>query len=217
MKDLKLKDINLLAVGNTIQLVGAIWKGEGRMLLCMFPEHHGGLYDEPSAEFHYGTDDEPGEKVPVRTLNMNSDEWNKFIRQTDLLETEVLAKDADGKVAKIIIRKSGRQISQTVCWEVYNRDGYKCRYCGAGPGIPLTVDHLILWEEGGPSIRENLLTSCRKCNKTRGNTPYAEWIESFYYKRVSRGISALTREDNLAVVATLASIPRMLHKPNKRK
>lgn len=214
---MEFKDLNLLAVGNTIQLVGAIWEGDGQMLLCMFPEHEGHLYDEASAEFHYGTDEEPGDEVPVRTLNMTSDEWNQFIKQTDLMETEVLSKAADGTVAKIIIRKSGRQIAQTVCWEVYDRDDYKCRYCGIGPGIPLTVDHLVLWEEGGPSTKENLLASCRRCNKARGNTPYAEWLESSYYKRASRGISALTREDNLAIVATLDKIPRNLHKPSKRK
>lgn len=212
-----LKDINLLDVGNTIQLIGAVWEGEGKLYVCPFPEYHGSFYDEANAEFYFSDDGEKG-KVEVVTLNMNSEEWNQFIRQTDLLETEVLAKaNGDSGITKIIIRKSGRQIAQTVSWEVYDRDGYKCRYCGAGPGIPLTVDHLVLWEEGGPSTHANLLSACRKCNKTRGNKPYDEWLQHPFYQKVSRGLTEEVRQANLDLVPTLTTIPRMLHKPSKRK
>lgn len=214
---MKFEDLNILDIGNTIQLVGAVWEGNGKMYLCMFPEHHGSLYDEVNAEFYFGTDDSPGDEVPVQTLNMDSHEWNKFIRQTDLLETEVLARAADGNLAKVIIRKSARNIAQSVSWEVYHRDEFKCQYCGIGPGVPLTVDHLVLWESGGPSIPGNLLSACKKCNKARGNTPYAEWLQSPFYRRVSRGLTEAVREANLAIVPTLDAIPRNLHKPSKRK
>lgn len=219
MEDLKLEDINLFAVGNTIQLVGAIWEGEGRMLLCMFPEHEGSLFDEANVEFSYGNEkDGYSSDMAVRVLNMNSEEWNRFIKQTDLLETEVVAAAGeDGKLAKIIIRKSGRQIAQTVSWEVYKRDDFKCRYCGAGPGIPLTVDHLVLWEEGGPSTHANLVTADRTCNKRRGNLPYDQWLEHPYYKKVSRNLTEEQRKANRDLAKTLDAIPRLLHKPSKRK
>jgi HNH endonuclease len=213
----KLSDLNLLDVGNTIQLVGAIWHGEGKMYLCMFPESNGGLYDEANAEFWFGDDGEGG-TAEVETLNMDSEEWNKFIKQTDLLETEVLsAAGEDGKLAKIIIRKSARNIAQNVSWEVYDRDGYKCRYCGVGPGIPLTVDHLVLWEEGGPNLHANLVTADKRCNRKRGNLPYDQWLEHPYYKKVSANLTEEQREANRKLAATLAAIPRMLHKPSKRK
>jgi len=194
----KFEDLDILKIGNSIQLAGALWIGEGKNYLCLFPE-------------------ESLTSDSFEVLEMNSDQWVEFLRQSDLLETEVLTKASDGSVTKAILRKSARQVAQQVSWSVYLRDNWKCRYCGAGPGIPLTVDHLVLWESGGPSIPGNLLSACKKCNKARGNTPYAEWLQSKFYRRVSQGLSALVRQDNLDIVPTLDAIPRNLHKPSKRK
>jgi hypothetical protein len=123
---MKFSDLNLLSFGNTIQLTGAIYSGEGKSFLCFFP----------------------GDKndLPQEILELTTEEWNEMIKQTDLLEAEVLARASDGRLAKIVLRKSARQISQGVSWNVFRRDGYKCRYCGKDK-VPLTVDHLILWEE----------------------------------------------------------------------
>jgi hypothetical protein len=152
----------------------------------------------------------------THVLDMDRDDWARFIRQTDLLEVEVLAATGDNKkLAKAVIRKSQRQISQGVSWQVYKRDGYRCRYCAA-EGVPMTVDHLVLWEDGGPSIPENLVTACRRCNKTRGNTEYGAWLRHPYYRKVSRGLIMAAQEANEAVLHTLAAIPRMVHKPSKR-
>lgn len=211
------KDLNLLSVGNTIQIAGAIWIGEGKAYLCMFPGEDGVIGDgvsEVRPAVFMPTDGSDSLKVEV--LSMTTDEWEQFIRQTDIMEAEVLAEGPDG-ITKSIIRKSARQIAQDISWKVYLRDNFKCRYCGRGPGIPLTVDHLVLWEEGGPSTEANLLSACKKCNKTRGNTQYADWLRSPYYRKVSQGLSALVRKDNQDLVPTLDAIPRMLHKPTKRK
>lgn len=126
------------------------------------------------------------------------------------METEILTQAEDGKLVKAIVRKSTRQIEQGVSWAVYRRDNFRCRYCAADK-VPMTVDHLVLWEEGGPSIEENLVTCCRRCNKTRGDTPYAEWLESPYYKKVSRRLLSMVREDNLALVDKLVDIPLRVH------
>jgi hypothetical protein len=193
----KFEQLDLLKVGNTIQLAGAIWVGEGKTYLCLFP----------------------GEQVemPVDTLEMTLPEWEQFLRQTDLMEAEVLAAGPDGRAVKSIVRKSARQIAQHITWAVYRRDRFKCRYCGRGPGIPLTVDHLVLWEEGGPSTEANLVSACKKCNKTRGNTQYADWLNHPYYQKVSKNLSAVLQQANFDLTATLDGIPRMLHKPSKRK
>jgi 5-methylcytosine-specific restriction endonuclease McrA len=37
----------------------------------------------------------------------------------------------------------------------------------------------------GASVEDNLITACRKCNKTRGNMLYEDWLNSDYYKKVS--------------------------------
>lgn len=186
----KLSDINLLSVGNTIGMVGAIYAGEGKTLLVFFP----------------------GEKRehPIDDLEMDSEEWKTFLRQTDILETEILTKANDREVTKAIVRKSQRSIDGVLQWKVFKRDFYKCRYCGKDD-LPLTVDHLVLWEEGGPTIEENLVAACKKCNKARGNTQYVEWLQHPHYLRVSKNLSALVRADNEALVSALASISKLVH------
>lgn len=187
-----LDQLNVMDMGHTIQVSGVIYADSEVVYLCMMP-------DEPI-----------GDRV-VRVLDLDLEAWKKIIRQTDLLETEVLAKASDGKLAKVIIRKSTRQVEQGVSWAVFRRDGFKCRYCAADD-VPLTVDHLITWEDGGPSIEANLLTSCRKCNKTRGTMPYEQWIQSPYYMEKTALLRGLQlTQDNLALVPTLADIPLRVH------
>jgi hypothetical protein len=213
----KLSDLNILDIGNTIQLEGAIFVGNGKMYLCMFPGHNGiVVHDEAGDEVVFVAFEDGAPFPTVETVCMNTDEWNTFFRQTDLLETEVLAKSSDGKLAKVVLRKSQRNIAQEVSWKVYKRDDYKCRYCGRDD-VPLTVDHLVLWEEGGPSTEANLVSACKKCNKARGNMQYDAWLQSPFYNRASKGLTVTTRQDNLDLASTLAAIPRQMHVPSKRK
>jgi len=185
---MKLSDINIYDVGNKWGLMGAIYGDEDGVLICMLPEN---TVPPPKMDF----------------LDMNDEDWQRFLRQSDLLEVEILAKATDGKLAKAILRKTQRVIESRVQWGVYKRDNYHCRYCGRD-GVPLTVDHVICWEVGGLSIPENLVTSCRKCNKVRSNTPYEEWLEHQYYLEKSHGLTQETKKANQDLVATLGTIPR---------
>ena len=191
MKEEQFSEINLLDIGNVIQISGAIWTGNGKNYLCFIP----------------GENDPENETV---SLDISLEEWKSFIRQSDLLETEILARDTEDKLVKIIYRKSNRQIDQNIQWKVFQRDNYTCRYCGR-TGLPLSVDHVVLWEEGGPSTEENLITACKKCNKTRGSQQYPNWVISEYYYKVSRGIDEETRQKNAAIIQTMDSIPRRIH------
>jgi len=184
-----INQLNIMDMGHTIQVVGVIYADEEIAYLCMMPE-------------------EPIGDRQVRVLELDQEDWKKIIYQTDMLETEVLQKAPDGKLAKVIIRKSTRQIEQGVSWAVFRRDGYRCRYCGRDD-VPLTVDHVITWEDGGPSIEDNLVTSCRKCNKARGTMPYAEWIKSPYYKK--NRIAPDVREKNQQLQFKLDAIPLRTH------
>lgn len=210
---MKFSKLDLMSVGNTRQLAGAVFAGEGDLLLCLFPEDRGDISSDSFGgppEFR-GRD---GEVLDVVVLDMNGDEWKKFVRQTDVLETEVLQGASDGKLAKAVLRKSARQIEARISWEVFRRDGYACRYCGRDD-VPLTVDHLVLWEEGGPSVPENLVSACKKCNKTRGNTPYAEWLKSPGYARVSSSLPGEVHQRNLLLVDALDSIPRRVSRRSR--
>jgi 5-methylcytosine-specific restriction endonuclease McrA len=188
VKRIALSDINLLDIGNEIVMVGAVYQGKGLTFTALFPDET--------------LDDYPDEMLLTR------EEWETLLRQADHLDTEVDVTDADGMIRKAILRKSQRLIDTHAAAFVYERDGHRCRYCGKG-GIPLTVDHLVLWEEQGPSTPENLVASCRKDNKTRGRMQYADWLRFPYYLKVSQALTPAQRVANEALLATLDSIPRV--------
>ena len=189
----QISDLNILSVGTTIQLSGAVYSDAGQTFLVMFPDEHDAV------------------AKPLVALNMNQADWLAFLQQTDHLDVEMLAPDTDGKLVKAIVRKSQRQIDQGVSWTVYKRDGFRCSYCGiegGDGGAALTVDHLVLWEHGGPSTPDNLLAACRRCNKTRGNMLYADWLRSDYYRKVSRNLIGFQVDKNEKVADKLHLIPR---------
>ena len=66
-----------------------------------------------------------------------SEQLNSIIRQLDVLE--ITGNE------KIVLRKSQRNISQSISWNVFRRDNFRCVYCGSD-NVPMTVDHVILWE-----------------------------------------------------------------------
>lgn len=195
---MELSDLELRKIGNTIQLSGALYSGEGKHFMCFFPEE--------------GPDQDRHEEVIY--LKMNREDWVKFITQTDLMETEILKHYEDGTFVKAIVRKSQRQVEQSIYWKVFRRDGYACRYCGKND-VPLTVDHIVLWEAGGPSIEANLTSACKKCNRTRGNMTYPDWLASGYYQRISQALTDEQRQDNIRLVETLDKIPRVVHKRSR--
>jgi hypothetical protein len=175
VKTIGLADLDLLSIGHEIQLAGAIYSGKGRMFLIPLPDEDG--FQWPSPEM----------------LVMSAPEMEAFLRQTDLLEVE--------GPGKAILRKSQRQIDQALSWRVFERDGYRCRYCGEKR--PLTVDHVDLWEKGGVTIERNLLSACRRCNKMRGKTPYREWLKSADYAKVSAALPNAVSCLNISVLSDL--------------
>lgn len=187
----KFGEFPLKEFGNTVTISGVIYSNTERDFIIKFAD------EGPLA-------------VEWIEIDCDAQDWQDLLRQTDMMETEVLAQAKDGTIVKAMLRKCTRQIEQGVSWNVFKRDGYACRYCG-NDSVPLTVDHLVLWEEGGPSIEDNLVAACRKCNKARGNTQYADWLKSDFYKRVSKGLSPDTMLQNIVVVDRLAGIPRKYH------
>lgn len=189
MKQINFTGLDILNMGHKIQIAGIIMSDETTDYLMYLPDQN---------------------KTELTVVEMGLEEWERFVQQTDTLETEILAKDRTGKFAKIIIRKSNRQIEQGISWKVYARDNYTCRYCGI-TAVPMTVDHIICWEVGGPSTEQNLLTACRKCNKLRGNMPYEEWLNSPTYREKSLNLSGIVVAKNREILPTLIKIPLKHH------
>ena len=174
MKEIALNDLEFLEIGNSIVQWGCVYSDGNKVYVVPFPE------------------EDPGDatSLPLEMLVMTPTEWERFLTQTDVL-------DVQGP-AKAILRKSQRQIDAVMSWRVFERDEYKCRYCGQKK--PLTIDHLDLWEDGGATTDENLVAACKKCNKTRGRIKYKEWIESAAYAKISQAISDDVRIKNIALI-----------------
>lgn len=196
MEKIKLSDINLYSIGVTIQIAGTLWCGEGKCFVTLLPDKKEDLSN-------------------LKLLPMTLEDWEKFLRQTDLLETEILQQDPSGKIVKAIYRKSQRQIDSYLQWACFKRDDYKCRYCHRE--VPLTVDHIVLFEEFGPTIELNLLSSCRSCNKDRGRMQYEDWLNSDIYKRKSQNLPEEVKETNLKKLDDIPEIKRMLVKNIRRR
>lgn len=188
MEEIKLDDINIYDIGNTIQMAGVIWKGQDGVptFITSFP----GKVEEFNN---------------IKVMAMSLEDWQKLLLQSDTLETEMFLADPSGKVVKSIYRKTQRQIDSYVQWACFQRDNYTCRYCGR-TGIPLTVDHVDLFEKGGAPILENFISACKNCNKERGNMEYEDWLNCKQYAIRSKDLPQEVKDLNQAVVLTLDSL-----------
>lgn len=70
---------------------------------------------------------------------------------------------------------------------IYDRDGWRCQYCGNGPrnGHDLNLDHVVTrGETEKPDNRPcNLLTACKSCNSSRKDMPWDEWVAAVAVRR----------------------------------
>jgi DNA-directed RNA polymerase subunit RPC12/RpoP len=66
-------------------------------------------------------------------------------------------------------------IGKRLRFEVFKRDGFACRYCGANPmSEVLQVDHVVPVSKGGTNDPVNLVTSCFSCNSGKSNVELGE-------------------------------------------
>lgn len=178
MQKVNFKDIGILQFGNEIQTIGSVLSDSENIYLLEYP----------AASFN-------GKEI--KQLVLSETDWQTLLNQLDSCQTEVTW---SGK--KALFRKCQRVIDNFVCWQVYKRDGYTCRYCGRDD-VPLTVDHVILWEEGGPSVEENLITCCKPCNRERGRMQYYDWLRSPFYIKQLPNLRKSIVEANLIVEGKL--------------
>ena len=75
---------------------------------------------------------------------------------------------------------------------VFQRDGYRCVYCGrADPDVELSVDHVEPRMRGGDNSAGNLVTACLECNRQKAGQ--AAW--SYLQDRDEERRSFLARTD----------------------
>lgn len=154
VNNMPLNEADILKYGDKLEISGMLLANGEESELFLFPE---------------------ASITPLTIIQPNHEQWKALLYQLDTLGVHGLN--------KVILRKSQRNIEQTISWNVFRRDNYTCQYC-AKNDIPLTVDHIILWEKMGASVEENLIAACKKCNKTRGNMEFDEWTKSSYFLEV---------------------------------
>lgn len=88
-------------------------------------------------------------------------------------------KDSDFKICPYcgnqLSTRTGRQpIPRKLRHQVFQRDGYRCRECGASKDeTSLEIDHIVPVAKGGTNDIDNLQTLCRECNRMKHTD---EWV-----------------------------------------
>lgn len=185
MEEIKFDDFDLQKVGIDLTLSGLILTSTDQNYAVMLPDQSliGNL----------------------KVMHISVDDFKKFVKQMDTQETSITAING----SKIIVRKTQRILDSTVTWEVFERDNYTCRYCGRR-GIPMSYDHVKLWEELGENTVENGVTACKKCNKARGNTDFAEWLSSDYVKERMENVPTRLMGMNIALLDVYKAFPNRI-------
>jgi len=76
--------------------------------------------------------------------------------------------------SKLDTRYGRQPIPRRLRHEVFKRDGYRCRECGASKDeISLEIDHILPVAKGGTNDIDNLQTLCRECNRMKHTD---EWV-----------------------------------------
>lgn len=105
-------------------------------------------------------------------------------------------KNSDFKIcpycgSRLATRMGRQPIPRKLRHQVFRRDGYRCRECGAtNKQTRLHVDHIVPVSKGGTNELSNLQTLCETCNLSKYTD---EWVGGAQYnytnKNYSHGIS----------------------------
>lgn len=185
MKKLHFDDLPYYQIGSNLHITGILLGGGDESYIVTLP------------------DEEDFVDNSIGYVSLTDEQFKKLVWQLDVQEVELFER---GKPTKIIVRKTQRNLDQVIVWQVFARDGFRCRYCGKGDGLQMTYDHIILWKNGGPTTVQNGICACKKCNKKRGDTEYEDWLNSDYYKRVSSNLRQGVYNSNLNVLSFIDEI-----------
>lgn len=103
-------------------------------------------------------------------------------------------------LGSILLDAGQRRIPPALRTFVMRRDSHTCSYCAA----PATeIDHVVPWQQGGPTLAFNLAAACQHCNRQKGNKTPQEWQEA-------------TRQQAQAVALRNRSLRKVKKKPLRK-
>ncbi|MFX1264595.1 MAG: HNH endonuclease [Promethearchaeota archaeon] len=143
--------------GNRLRISGILFQGENHNLLLAAP-----------------TAQKPWSVI---ILQPTLETWCRIIRQTD---DPVIFEEDDTGTIKAVHRKVQHQISGGTQWAIWERDDFRCLYCGrhGGKGCPLTIDHFVPLSRGGANDPSNYVSCCKRCAKSKGSREPQEWCDA---------------------------------------
>jgi 5-methylcytosine-specific restriction endonuclease McrA len=94
--------------------------------------------------------------------------YKKRMSERMMGNTNGLRRHNDGLTPQQRKRLSNKRLR--IRFIVFSRDNFTCRYCGRKPPETiLEVDHYHPKSAGGTNRVENFITSCRECNRGKGD------------------------------------------------
>lgn len=128
---------------------------------------------------HYGRQPRRRELAFPPSRISQSPYVRRFRSWTLALESFVSFANANDRTTQVGIslasegpRRTSRDPSLRLRFQVLQRDRFTCCSCGASPatrtGIELHVDHIKPWSKGGETTLSNLQTLCSRCNLGKG-------------------------------------------------
>lgn len=109
---------------------------------------------------------------PIKVLRWQDAVKMKYEGTVDVVveyDDEIRSPSVTWRVPAVVrLRKMAKTDSRGVKFSrrnVYQRDGYRCQYCGEKkPARELSYDHVVPRAAGGRTTWDNIVSACRACN-----------------------------------------------------
>ena len=108
-----------------------------------------------------------GEKITAKWASFEEGQIRELIKKLNYKRGNFYN---DRGIWDAICRVERGKVSNKMRFEIYARDGYRCKICGrTDREVNLEIDHIKPIAKGGKSTYDNLQTLCVYCNKEKGD------------------------------------------------
>lgn len=112
---------------------------------------------------------------PIKVLRWQDAVKMKYERTVDVVveyDDEIRSPSVTWRVPAVVrLRKMAKTDTRGVKFSrrnVYQRDGYRCQYCGVKkPARELSYDHVVPRSAGGRTGWDNVVSACKPCNSRK--------------------------------------------------
>jgi hypothetical protein len=109
-------------------------------------------------------------------------------------------------------RQGRGSIPKFIRHKVYDRDGFRCQFCGQHLTLEeCTIDHLVPLALGGLDEVINYVTACRPCNRRKASMPLAKFAAELRLSVPDLPVHGDPIIDNLALPPAIRAIRKRIH------